>query len=593
VLLADTAQIIPNPSTWTFSFTYNCGPGQINTGFTVQVAVTGGGGTEDISSEILSAIPSNPCAGGGQGGGGAAPPSYAVQFSSGTIPTKFQSDSQITINPTTHTLNVGPAPTYAFTFHPLGTMLANVNMDTTTAATALKSLGGGSASCNAFVTAATDISTPINNCNTALASNGGVIDATGYTGAQIASATNITLSPRVTLKIGCVKISGTSQITMGSYSAIEGSGGTGVYADEANAPNNSCSSWTYTGVSGDFIALQGGANNAYGVRLSNIRFLGPRTQSITATNGNGFHASPGNPVSYSNVKISFDHVTFTGFWQNGIRLEDNVYQVDCFGCGADQNGAEGWWQGVNVGTCAPNQIHLYSPYFNSNGILGSTYAQIYAGGGSGCSGELWIHGGTIANDLTPTKGVNTTCVNIQGNSIEVWLQAIHFEACGTSSGTGQFIEANNSGKVTISDDDFISPSSSYTPYFVNMDSSFAGILFLGPHDSSNYPATGSSTFPYIFNVNASTTAQVVVYDGITPSNLGGTIPANNDFAFLTSSPVVQSLGLTIGGPTWTTTAGIPSASCVNGSVDSNSAATSASTALYVCYNNAWTAVTVP
>jgi hypothetical protein len=111
VLLADTAQIIPNPSTWTFSFTYNCGPGQINTGFTVQVAVTGGGGTEDISSEILSAIPSNPCAGGGQGGGGASPPSRSVQFSSDTIPTKFQSDSQITINPTTHTQCWGGCPT--------------------------------------------------------------------------------------------------------------------------------------------------------------------------------------------------------------------------------------------------------------------------------------------------------------------------------------------------------------------------------------------------------------------------------------------------------------------------------------------------
>jgi hypothetical protein len=49
VLLADTSQICPSPSTWTFTLTYLCS-NPPNTAFTVQVAVVGGGGTQDISS---------------------------------------------------------------------------------------------------------------------------------------------------------------------------------------------------------------------------------------------------------------------------------------------------------------------------------------------------------------------------------------------------------------------------------------------------------------------------------------------------------------------------------------------------------------
>ena len=62
VLLADTSQIVPSPSTWTFTFTYPCG-NYTSGGFSVAVAVTGGGGTEDISSQITAALPTNPCNG--------------------------------------------------------------------------------------------------------------------------------------------------------------------------------------------------------------------------------------------------------------------------------------------------------------------------------------------------------------------------------------------------------------------------------------------------------------------------------------------------------------------------------------------------
>jgi hypothetical protein len=63
-LLADTAQICPSPSTWTFTLTFACPTGTPPSGFQTQVAVTGGGGTEDISSQIIAALPTNPCTGG-------------------------------------------------------------------------------------------------------------------------------------------------------------------------------------------------------------------------------------------------------------------------------------------------------------------------------------------------------------------------------------------------------------------------------------------------------------------------------------------------------------------------------------------------
>ena len=67
VLLADTSQICPSPSTWTFTLTFSCPVGTPASSFQVQVAVVGGGGTEDISSQIIAALPSTYCSGGGGG----------------------------------------------------------------------------------------------------------------------------------------------------------------------------------------------------------------------------------------------------------------------------------------------------------------------------------------------------------------------------------------------------------------------------------------------------------------------------------------------------------------------------------------------
>lgn len=104
ILLADTAQICPSPSTWTFTFTFSCTPPSISSAFTIQVPVTGGGGTEDISAQITARLPATQCSTGGGGGGGGtpAPPAFAVQLANSSA-SAFQADSTITINPTTHT----------------------------------------------------------------------------------------------------------------------------------------------------------------------------------------------------------------------------------------------------------------------------------------------------------------------------------------------------------------------------------------------------------------------------------------------------------------------------------------------------------
>lgn len=92
-LLADTAQIVPTPSTWTFQFT--CPAGYIG-GFSLQVAVTGGGGTQDISTQVAAAEPpNNVCtpSGGGGGSGG------LTTFTTGNLPPLFTS-------------TLGPDPTH-------------------------------------------------------------------------------------------------------------------------------------------------------------------------------------------------------------------------------------------------------------------------------------------------------------------------------------------------------------------------------------------------------------------------------------------------------------------------------------------------
>ena len=148
VLLADTAQICPSPSTWTFNFTFACSTGQTPSTFQIQVAVTGGGGTEDISSQITAALPATSCSGGGGGGGGNLSGSGTAGFIPLWTGLHALGNSPADYNVTTpsaftfpYRVDVGGVPTFAMNLGPLSTMTASWNLDTTTPATALASLG--------------------------------------------------------------------------------------------------------------------------------------------------------------------------------------------------------------------------------------------------------------------------------------------------------------------------------------------------------------------------------------------------------------------------------------------------------------------
>ena len=65
--------------------------------------------------------------------------------------------------------------------------------------------------------------------------------------------------------------------------------GIGAYADNTGG----AVVWNYYGTTGNLITLAGGSNNAYGVRLANVRFIGPSQLGVTPRSGHGFFASPG------------------------------------------------------------------------------------------------------------------------------------------------------------------------------------------------------------------------------------------------------------------------------------------------------------
>ena len=95
-LLADIAQICPTPSTWTFTLTCPAAhPGSIQ----LQVPVTGGGGTEDISAEILAVLPAKFCSSGGTGTI-VASPQYEIPFYSGAGIASTLTGSNITTDST-------------------------------------------------------------------------------------------------------------------------------------------------------------------------------------------------------------------------------------------------------------------------------------------------------------------------------------------------------------------------------------------------------------------------------------------------------------------------------------------------------------
>lgn len=92
------------------------------------------------------------------------------------------------------------------------------------------------------------------------------------------------------------------------------------------------------------------------------------------------------------------------------------------------------------------------------------------------------------------------------------------------------------------------------------------------------------------------TATAVPYSGTTPAaNSTGTGKQVLQTSPTLVTPILGAATATsINGAFFQSSAGVPSANCPAGAIDENLSASSASTALYVCYPaNTWTAVTVP
>lgn len=140
-LLADTSQICPAPSTWTF--TISCPMGTTG-GFQVQAAVTGGGGSADISAQITAVLPANPCtASGGGGGGGGGIPGGSNTDVQVNVNGFFGGYDTLTYTPTAGLDIGGVIAGYYVTIGPQSTPPANWVFDLTTPGTALASIGGG------------------------------------------------------------------------------------------------------------------------------------------------------------------------------------------------------------------------------------------------------------------------------------------------------------------------------------------------------------------------------------------------------------------------------------------------------------------
>jgi len=344
----------------------------------------------------------------------------------------------------------------------------------------------------------------IMNCQSLLGAGGGTIDASNFTGPQVCT-TNIALDRQVTLRIySGTHISGTCSVTMNSDDSIEGVGATGFYVDPISSIT-----WTYTGSTGNLVTL---APNAYSVRLANVEFNG----NPSGTSGHGLFASPGPTFDPSNIGVTLDHVTFRQFAQDGIHFEDNVYQVDCFRCGATENNRYGWFQSPVNSTIGPNQIDIFSGRFNRNGV-----AQIYGRGGA-TAAQFHMWGGSVSSELYPSG--TSYCAHFDAGAnqqMNAFFNNVHFEGCGGTSGGGAFIYWNVlNGQFVLRDSYFVIPVGQADD--VLLGPQFGGWAVIGPGNSF---ATNSGGYP-LDNQAQILSSRALIYDpGIDQSQVKN--PASN------------------------------------------------------------------
>ena len=373
-------------------------------------------------------------------------------------------------------------------------------------------------------------------CAHFLPPSGGLLDATGTVGSQTCT-TPIVIPAFSTLRLGAgTTISGRCQVTLMQDSAIEGMGAVVSYG---LSPSSGQVTWEYTASSGNFVSIYA---NAWHAKLANVKFVGPLAPGGSSGEGNGLYVTgkgiqPGQTgPDYGVAGLTLDHVTFQGFYGDGIHLEDNVYLVECWRCASFENGGNGWYQAAKASTQAPNQVQLYAAQMIGNGILSGS--QIKALGAAG-AGEIRIYGGSIANDIGSAEGNAAYCVDIEANSrqqMNAWIDGVHMEGCGSTSGSGAFIYGNiANGVMTVHDTSFVSTWIAGTETkapapMVGSDFS-SGVLYFGPGNKYNFRAQHVKT-------DGSITGKALFYDQA-PEDIGGSGPGSN-FSF--PSQIASSRG---------------------------------------------------
>jgi hypothetical protein len=365
-------------------------------------------------------------------------------------------------------------------------------------------------------------------CVHSLASSGGLVDATGTVGAQTCT-TPIVIPAFSTLRLGAgTTISGACQVTLTQGSAIEGMGGVVSYG---LSPSSGQVTWEYTASSGNFISIYA---NGWHAKLANVKFVGPLALGGGTGAGNGLYVTgegiqPGlTGPAYGVAGLTLDHVTFQGFYGDGIHLEDNVYLVECWRCASFENGGNGWYQSANASTQAPNQVQLYAAQMIGNGILSGSQIKALGAGGAG---EIRIYGGSIANDIGRAEGNAAYCVDIEAGSrqqMNAWLDGAHMEGCGSTSGSGAFIYGDiANGVLTVHDTSFVSTwiggIETKAPALIVGAGFSSGVLQFGPGNKYNFRAQ------HIKTESANMTGTASFYDQ-SPEDIGGSGPGSN-FSF--------------------------------------------------------------
>jgi hypothetical protein len=476
ILLADTAQITPTPSTWTFSLSGLC-PGSVNFGYKVAVAVTPGGSVEDISSQLLAAFPSNPCQGGGGGGGGfpSHPPLNSVQVSNGVG--AFNSDPSILANPATHILQtpellVPGAGTGLITLQ--GATSAHGVTQTVNPSTASWTytwpLAAPTTNGNCLTSLTSGVSswTPCSNVS-------GVINAALQPGSDIGAKVNAALASCADCEI---------DIPAGSYSFS-----TPIVIPVANLGTATIKGQgigtvlSYTGSSGDAISATSTVGNALtGLHLSDfiLEFNG------SGSTANGIHFTFFNGGLIDNVTVfGFPNNCLLNTSNNGMTFFANTFSACKVGV-------------HNIGTSGASANSL-----------------TFIGGEIGQNSEYGVYEDGTGGAF-PDTGNNYIGVDFELNGTTASTNAQVFLQSSTNiSFVGNYMEYGGSNTGTAS---VILGDSSHTAISTNFNGNFFSTFFAGSSTINDFNSAGTY---YAGNREANTVVSFDIHGALSTATFVG------------------------------------------------------------------------